>query len=783
MTEERNKFTVVGVSERKLDGRALVTGAPVFAGDVTPPGAVHIALLTSPVAHARIRSIDTSAAEAHPGVVCVLTHTNTPEMRYTTAGQGHPEPSPYDTRMFDTKVRFVGDRVAAVAAETLQAARDAAARITVDFEELPPVLSIDAALAPGAPVIHDEGDSLDVFDAAHNIVSVVAARSGDVAAGLAESAVTVETTIETQYAQHAPLEPHVVVTHLDPNGRLVIVSSTQVPFHVRRIVARLLELPIHRVRVIKPRLGGGFGVKQEVLIEDVAAMVTLRTGRPARFEYTREQEFVSARTRHPMRIKVRLGAKADGTLHAIDMQAISNTGAYGAHGLTVLSNTGSKTLPLYNKAPHVSFDGRVVYTTLPVAGAYRGYGGTQGSFALETAMDDLADKLGLDPVVLRQRNHIRIGETSPIFEELGEGRKGAPQIITSCALGECLLQGAERFDWIERRARHPGNGPIRRGVGMSVHMQGSGIALIDMAAATIRMNDDGSFHLLTGSTDLGTGSDTVMAQIAAEVLGVGMDSMLVTAADTDLTPFDKGAYASSTTYVSGRAVELAARKVREQILAVAAVMLDTTPDGLAIVGGQIEGPHRVVSLAEIGRRSYYGPDPAQIAASASFVPEASPPPFMAAFAEVEVDVETGLIRVTDFLAAVDCGTVVNPLMTEGQVEGAIANGIGYALTEEMQFTLRGRVKNPDLARYKIPGAADLPPITVILVDSYEPTGPMGAKSVAEIGINGPLPAIANAVHHAAGIRLTRPPFSPEKVWRELRKSAVASQQSSAGKAT
>jgi CO/xanthine dehydrogenase Mo-binding subunit len=768
MADERAKFNVVGVSERKIDGRSLVTGAPVFAGDVVLPGTVHIALLTSPHAHARIRSIDTTAAAAVPGVVCLLTHDNTPTMRYTTAGQGHPEPSPYDTRMFDIKVRFVGDRVAAVAAETLEAARTAAARIVVDYAELPPVLSIDAALAPGSPVIHDENDSLDVFDAAHNVVSVVAARVGDTTRGLAEAAVTVDTTVETQYAQHAPLEPHVALAHLDPDGRIVILSSTQVPFHVRRIVARLLDLPINRIRVIKPRLGGGFGVKQEVLIEDIVAMVTLRTGRPARLEYTREQEFVSARTRHPMRVRVRLGAGTDGVLHAVDMQAISNTGAYGAHGLTVLSNTGSKTLPLYNKAPHVAFDGKVVYTTLPVAGAYRGYGGTQGSFALETGMDELAQRLGIDPVELRRRNHIRTGETSPIFEELGEGRKGAPQIITSCVLEECLLQGAARFDWAARRARQPGTGTIRRGVGMSVHMQGSGIALIDMAAATITMNDDGSFHLLTGSTDLGTGSDTVMAQIAAEVLGVRLEAMTVTAADTDLTPFDTGAYASSTTYVSGRAVELAARRVRDQVLAVAARMLAAAPEALTIADGRIEGPRGTVTLADIGRRSYYGPEPAQIAATASFVPEASPPPFMAAFAEVEVDVETGLIRVTDFLAAVDCGTAVNPLMTEGQVEGAVANGIGYALTEEMQFTPRGRTRNPDLARYTIPGAVDLPPITVILVDSYEPTGPMGAKSVAEIGINGPLPAIANAVHHAVGIRLTRPPFTPEKVWRLLR---------------
>ena len=770
--KDRAKFTVVGVSERKVDGRALITGKPVFAGDADVPGALHVALLTSPLAHAHIRRIDTSAAEGYPGVVCVLTHENTPTMRYTTAGQGHPEPSPYDTRMFDTKVRFVGDRVAAVAAESLAAARAAAALIAVDYEELDPVLSIDAALAPGAPVIHDEDDCVDVWDAAHNVASVVAARAGDVTRGITESAAVVETTIETQYAQHAPLEPHVVVTHLDADGRIVILSSTQVPFHVRRIVARLLDLPIHRIRVIKPRLGGGFGVKQEVLIEDVAALVTLRTGRPARFEYTREQEFVSSRTRHPMRIRVRLGAREDGTLHAVEMDAISNTGAYGAHALTVMSNTGSKTLPLYNRAPHVSFHGRVVYTNLPVAGAYRGYGGTQGAFALETAMDELANRLGIDAVVLRERNHIRTGETSPIFEELGEGRKGTPQIITSCALGECLRQGAERFGWAERRARHPGDGSVRRGVGMSAHMQGSGIALIDMAAATVTMNDDGSFNLFTGSTDLGTGSDTVLAQIAAEVLGVGVDAVLVTAADTDLTPFDTGAYASSTTYVSGNAVEAAALLVRDQVLAVAASMLAARPEDLTIVGGHIEGARGSVSLADIGRRSYYGPDPGQIAATASFVPEASPPPFMAAFAEVEVDVETGLIRVTDFLAAVDCGTAVNPLLAEGQVEGAVANGIGYALTEEMLFTSRGRTRNPDLARYKIPGAADLPPITVMLMDSYEPTGPMGAKSVAEIGINGPLPAIANAVHHAVGIRLTRPPFTPEKVWGQLRTAGL-----------
>jgi CO/xanthine dehydrogenase Mo-binding subunit len=564
-----------------------------------------------------------------------------------------------------------------------------------------------------------------------------------------------------------------VVSQIDAEGRITLISSTQVPFHVRRIVARLLEVPIHRIRVIKPRLGGGFGVKQEVLIEDVAALVTLRTGRPCRFEYTRSQEFISSRTRHPMRVRVKLGALADGTVHAIDMQAISNTGAYGTHALTVMSNTGSKTLPLYNKARHVRFDGKAVYTTMPVAGAYRGYGGTQSSYPLEVAMDEVAERLRIDPVELRIRNHIRIGETSPVFEALGEGRQGVPQIITSCALDECMRIGVERFEWARKRAEPRGNGPIRRGVGMSVHMQGSGIPLVDMAAATVAMNDDGSFTLLVGATDLGTGSDTILAQIAAEVLGVPLARMVVVSSDTDLTPFDTGAYASSTTYVSGWAVERAAREVRDRIVAVAAVMLETDPETLHLADGRVSSDDgRGVDLAAIGHRSYYGPDPAQISATASFVPESSAPPFMAAFAEVAVDVETGLIEVLDYVATVDCGTAINPRLAEGQVEGAIANGIGYALTEQMEFTDKGRVKNPDLARYKIPGAMDLPPIRVFLVESYEPTGPMGAKSVAEIGINGPLPAIANAVYHAVGIRLTHPPFTPEKVWRALRQAGV-----------
>ena len=469
-----------------------------------------------------------------------------------------------------------------------------------------------------------------------------------------------------------------------------------------------------------------------------------------------------------MRIRVKLGADAAGTLQAIDMDALSNSGAYGTHGLTVLSNAGSKTLPLYNRAPSVRFTGRVVYTNLPVGGAYRGYGATQSYFALETAMDELARSLDLDPVELRRRNHIRSGETSPIFEELGEGRKGVPQTIGSCELDECLRLGAERFGWDRRHERRRVEGSRAFGSGMSIHMQGSGIPAVDMASATIKMNDDGSFNLLVGATDLGTGSDTILGQIAAETLGVGLDEIVVYSSDTDVTPFDVGAYASSTTYVSGMAVQKAAETVRSQMTAVAAAMLKTGPDELEVTGGRVTATDgRSVTLAAVCERALYGADQVQIAATASFVPEVSPPPFLAAFTEVAVDTDTGFIEVVRFVAAVDCGTAVNPVLAEGQVEGAVANGIGYALTEEMRFDDQGRVTNPDLARYKIPGTLDLPPIDVILVDSYESTGPMGAKSVSEIPINAPIPAIANAVYDAVGIRLRSTPFTPERVWRAL----------------
>jgi len=762
------RFDVVGHNEPKVDAHALITGKPVFVADMELDGSLHIAFLTSPHAHARITDIDVSDAEALDGVVLVLTYENTPTTMYTTAGQGYPEPSPYDTRMFNPTVRFVGDRVAAVAAETPEIAEAATRLIHVTYEALPTVLSIDEALAPDAPVIHPEEDATGIHDAAHNIVSVVKVDVGSVEAGLTASPVVVDTTCETQYAQHVPIEPHVVQGYLDNDGRLVLVTSTQVPFHVRRIVARVLDTPVHQIRVIKPRVGGGFGAKQEILLEDVVGLVTLRTGRPSLAVLSRSAEFVSSRTRHPMRVRVRLGAGDDGILQSVDMAVISNTGAYGSHGLTVMSNAGSKTLPLYNKAAHVRYDGRTVYTNLPVGGAYRGYGATQGYFALETAMDELAEALGMDPVEVRRRNHIRVGETSPIFAAIGEGKPGVEQIVKSCELERCIDIGVERIGWNAKRGARRRNGSWVHGVCMSIHMQGSGIADVDMAAATIKMNDDGSFNLLIGATDLGTGSDTILGQIAAEVLGVPLEKIIVYSSDTDMTPFDVGAYASSTTYVSGNAVRRAAEQVRMQIAGVASAMLGEDVEGIHLHDeAAIGASGATVTLEDIALRSLYGTDQEQIGATASFVGDESPPPFLASFAEVAVDVDTGQVKVIDYVAVVDCGVAINPHAAEGQVEGAIANGIGYALTEEMLISSHGRVRNPTLFDYKIPAAPDLPRIQAILVDSYEPTGPMGAKSVAEIGINAPIPTIANAIYDAVGVRLKNSPFTAERVLAAL----------------
>lgn len=770
---ERARTSVIGASPWRVDGIGLVRGAPLFVDDVQMRGMLHIKMLGSPHAHARIRDIDVGPALKMKGVHLVLWHGNTPRVPHTTAGQGYPEPSPHDAFMFDTKVRFVGDRVAAVVAETPAIAREARRRIRVDYEVLDPIFDPRAASRPGAPVIHDEPDAEGIHDAARNVAAHFACEIGAVARGFEMAEIIAAAETESGYAQHCPIEPHVCIAHLDPEGRLVLRSSTQVPFHCRRIVAQCLQIPIARVRVIKPRIGGGFGAKQEILLEDVCGLAALRTGRPVKWELTRAEEFYASRTRHPMAVELKMGVTRDQRITAIDMRVLSNTGAYGTHSLTVLTNAGAKTLPLYH-AEHVRFAGDAVYTNLPVAGAYRGYGGTQGAFALETLIDEICERAGFDPIEFRKRNHIRQGETSPVFAAMGEGKEGVAQVIASCGLDECIDRGAAAIGWHEKRGKGRDlPGPIKRGVGMACLMQGSGIPLIDMGAARIKMNEDGSFNLFVGATDLGTGSDTVLAQIAAEVLAVPIEKVLVLSSDTDLTPFDTGAYASSTTYISGGAVLRAAEACRAEILAYAAEMWLVPAETLRLEDGHVVGPDgRSVDYRHLVHRAFmgFGGQQRQFEGHASHVSPTSPPPFSAHFAEVEVDTETGLVRVVKYVAAVDCGVAIHPRLAEGQVEGAVVNGISYALCEQMVFDGRGRMKNASFADYRIFTSLDTPPIETILVATHEPTGPFGAKSIAEICINGPTPAIANAIADATGVRLRKSPFLPERVLSCLRSS-------------
>ncbi|MDD5557239.1 MAG: molybdopterin-dependent oxidoreductase [bacterium] len=769
MSGER-RFSEVGRERRRIDGIGLVTGAALYTDDHDMPGMLAAKVLRSPHAHARIVSIDASRARALAGVRAALTWEDVPRVAFTGAGQGCPEPSPYDKFILDRKVRFVGDEVAAVAAETSEIAEKALTLIRVEYEPLEPIFDPRESMRPGAPVIHDEPEweiPIPVeMDPRRNLCGRADVTIGDMARGFAEADLVLEAEYENQYAQHVANEPHITISWLDAQNRLVILSSTQVPFHVRRIVARALQIPVKRIRVIKPRIGGGFGSKQDIVTEPICAALTLATGRPVRLQLTREEVFASSRTRHPTSTRLKTGIRRDGALTAIEMECLQTAGPYGTHGLTVLTNTGSKILPLF-RCPNVRFNAWSVYTNQSQGGAYRGYGGTQSGLAVNIQMDEMARAIGMDPPDLYRKLHIREGEGSPVFEALGEGAEGHAMTIGSCGLASCIDIAVRESGWAGKRNR-PGEGRFRRGIGMAVMMQGSSIPKIDMASCSIKMNEDGSFNLLCGATDIGTGSDTVMAKIAAEVLGVRTDDVIVHSSDTDLTPFDVGAYASSTTYLSGMAAMRCAEKVAAQIRAVAAEMLEEAADGIALRDGKAVGAGGEVTLARVGSRSLYEKDQHQIAAFASAFSDQSPPPFSAHTAEVEVDTETGLVRVVRYVTATDCGVAVNPLLAEGQAEGAALNGISYALSERYIYNAKGRLLNASFGTYGVYFMKDLPEMRTFLVPTYEPSGPFGAKSIAEVCINGPCPAISNAIFDAVGLRLRRPPYTPETVWRALR---------------
>jgi putative selenate reductase molybdopterin-binding subunit len=773
---------VVGQGEPKVDGVKLAAGRPVFADDVKLDGMLYGALLTSPYAHARIKRIDASKARTLPGVHAVLTHQDLPRVKYASGGQSYPQPPPFDQVCLDDKVRHVGDRVAVVAAETPELARRALQLIEVEYEVLEPVLDGEEAIRDGMPMVHDEPDTEGIYDAQHNIVhhievEVSPPNGGGEGGAWAKADHVFEGVYRTSQQQHAHIEPHVCITYWDEDGRLVVRSSTQVPFHVRRILSPLIGLPVKQIRVVKPRIGGGFGNKQEIVLEDLCAHLTIATGRPVQMMYTRRQEFTSSRSRHPQVMRYKIGVTDDMEVVATELNLIGDTGAYGTHGLTVQMVAGQKALTLYN-TPYSRFVCDVVYTTKPPAGAFRGYGAMQCFFGLETLMSEIADRMGWDAVEFKRRNWIKEGEVLLLSKALGEGREGYEQTIQSSGLEECVQAGLEAMDWANKRGKGKADGPIQHGIGMAVMLHGSGVAGLDMGSATIKMNDDGSFNLLIGATDLGTGSDTILAQIAAEVLGVPVGDIVVYSSDTDFTPFDKGAYASSTTYISGEAVRRAALDVAGQIETHAARMLGITPpcpsgteggqEGWQLCDRKVIAPDgTALTLAQVALSSLHQQEQHQIIASASHVSTASPPPFAAQFAEVAVDVETGQVTVERILMAVDAGRVINPITASGQVEGGLQQGVGFALCEEMAYDEQGRIVNARLGPYHVYKCNEMPELEVIFVQTDEPTGPFGAKSVAEIPLDGVAPAIADAIHDATGVWVREVPFTPERVWRAL----------------
>jgi putative selenate reductase molybdopterin-binding subunit len=789
LAPEAETLQRVGKPEPKVDAVKLVQGKPAFAADFERRDMLVAKVLHSPYAHARIKRIDARRARQLPGVAAVLTYQDIPRVVYSTAGQSDPIPGPLDTFSLDHKVRFVGDRVAFVAAESEEIADQALSLIEVEYEQLPTLLDPGLAMEPGAPILHDEAEYVNFADSdpARNLAAHIRIDIGDVDKGFDEADVIFEDEYEVPKVQQAHIEPHVVITYWDEDDRLVIRSSTQVPFHIRRQLAPVLDLPIKRIRVVKPRIGGGFGGKQEVLIEDVAAHLTIATGRPVIYEYTRQEEFIAARSRHPMRIRMKTGVKEDGTISANAMYALSDTGAYGCHALTVTGNTGHKSMALYvgdgpyRQNPNIRFYADIVYTNHPPAGAYRGYGVPQGFWPIERHMEKIARKLNLDPLEFRLKNALRAGELHPFSTAWSEGREPRPETIETCALDECVGQGKAAIGWDQKFGNPnwnqiPGKPHLRRGIGVAMVMQGTAIPYLDMGGASIKMNDDGSFNLLIGATDLGTGSDTVLAQMAAEVLGVALDDVITYSSDTDFTPFDKGAYASSTTYISGAAVTRAAQQVAERIRLRAARMFNEG-DGVEIFEAAhirlaerkaIAPDGRSISLAEIARNALHHEDQEQIMAVASYMSPVSPPPFAAQFAEVTVDIETGQAVVNKLVMAVDSGIIVNPITASGQIEGGMTQALGYAVCEEMRYDEHGRALERDFRDYHIYQAHEMPDLETIFVETFEPSHPFGVKAVAEIPMDGVAPAVGNAIFDACGIHIDRNPATPEKIWRKLR---------------
>jgi CO/xanthine dehydrogenase Mo-binding subunit len=761
-------MNIVSKSMAKIDGMDLATGKPAYVDDLCPKEALCVKILRSPHAFAKIVTIDIEDASKVAGVACVLTHADVPGIRHTIALESYPESSPYDRLILENLVRCVGDPVAIVAAEDERTAAMALQLIKVEYEALEPVLDFEQAEG-NLQIIHPESDIVTNFniglDARRNVASSRLEEIGDIERVLNECEVVVEHTYYTQAQAHSMLETHRAFTFLD-RGRLVIVTSTQSPFHVQRLVAQSLGLPANRLRVIKPRIGGGFGGKNKALVEVFPALVTLKTGKPAKIIYSRQECFNSTTSRHAMRGRVVLGADRSGDVRAIDLQVLTDTGAYGEDSADVLVVASHNVLPIYGGPKSVRYRGTAVYTNKMPGGAFRGFGAPQSVFALESVMNELAAELKMDPTQLRLKNTIKLGQAHPF---LGGSQEGKPAVVNSSTLDQCIERGKALICWDQKYPRREVEGNRVRGVGMAIAMHGTGIARVDTAAATIQLNYDGGYKLLVGASDLGTGADTILAQMAAEVLATSLENIIVYSADTDLTPYDSGAYASSTTYVTGNAVVKAARLLREEIVRGCAAIHGKSVDDLELDGQflrTVDGAWEI-PLPELAKQLVSATGKQQPAATATFGGDGSPPPYVAGFAEVEVDLETGKLDLLNFVDVIDCGTVINPNLARIQAEGGIAQGIGQTLFEDMRFDDRGEMLTDSFMKYKIPCRKDVGQILVEFLPSLEPTGPFGAKSIGEVVVHTTAPAIADALFNATGVRIRRLPITPEKVFKGL----------------
>ncbi|MDJ0568168.1 MAG: molybdopterin-dependent oxidoreductase [Pleurocapsa sp. MO_192.B19] len=746
----------VGKDVPKQDGPNIVTGKPVYTADWSPTGLLHLKVLRSSHPHARIRNINTEKAKAIQGVEAVFTYQDVPRKAYSTAGHGAPVPDPFDHYILDNKVRFIGDRVAAVVAETEAIAAKACGLIEVDYEILPHVINPVVAMQ-GEVIIHDEPESSQIHDAAHNIAGEVILDKGDLEVGFKQADLIVENTYILPAVQHVHLEPHVSISWFDETGTLVVRSSTQVPFHCQRLLSELFDLPKEKIRVYKPQLGGGFGNKQEILTEDLCVLATLKTGKPVQWRFTREEEFTATNSRHSMNIRLKTGVKKDGTLVAQEMKAISNTGAYGNHGETVTFLTGCFPLGLY-RCKHQSYTGTVVYTNTMPAGAFRGYGATQGTFAMESQLDEIATQLNIDPIELRRQNLITAKD------EILIGREEHFHIVGSYALDECIEKVTQALDYDPNKPPET-EGHIKRGVGFAATMQASGLAKIHLASVKISLMPDGLYELRTGSVDVGTGSDTSLRQIAAEVLGTTVEKIKIITADTQETPFDAGSYASATAFITGQAVNLAAQKLRSRILQIAAQEMEVDSSELELSEDHVSSFSTKLTLPQLAKAATERGESLEI--QLEHTSDRASLTFAFLGAEVEVDTETGRVTVLRCAEAIDIGKAINPRICRGQATGGLVMGLGYALAEELRFDEQGKILNPYLRTYRIPAASDVPPLDIFLIEKADPYGPFGAKGIGEIGTNCTAPAISNAVAQATGVRLRQLPMIPERVWMAM----------------